>query len=57
MKHVLPALAFYAKYPGWQSYNHRDRATVRAVNSLTKRGFLELSKETKQARFTGKTGV
>lgn len=57
MKHILSTLAFYAKYPGWQSYNRRCRSTVRAVKSLASKGYLELSEGTGQARFTGKTFV
>ena len=55
MKHILPTLAFYVQHPGWQSYNPRYHSTVRAIKSLVARGFLELSEETHQARFTGKT--
>ncbi len=51
---TLATLAFYAAHPGWQSFDKRDRNTVRAVHRLTCLGFLELSEGTNQARFTGK---
>ena len=55
MKHVLATLAFFANHPGLHSFNRKNRATVRAVRSLEKRGFLSVSWETGQAEFTGKT--
>ena len=54
MTNILNTLAFFAKYSdGWHSYSG-DRATVSAVKSLVKRGYLEVN-EFNQARFTGKT--
>jgi hypothetical protein len=50
----LATLAFYAKYPGWHTYDKRHRATVRAVKSLMMQGFLEVDSPLKMARFTGK---
>ena len=43
MKHMLNALAFYATYPGWHSFDTKDRATVLAVRSLERQGFLEVN--------------
>ena len=54
MTNILNTLAFYAKYEGWHSYDKNDRATVSAIKSLVKRGYLEVN-EFNQARFTGKT--
>jgi hypothetical protein len=51
---TLATLAFYAKYAGWHSYNTTHRATIRAVHSLSKRGFLEVDSDLHMARFTGK---
>ncbi len=51
MKHVLAALAFYARHPGWHSYAPLWR---KQIASLERLGFLEVSHETKKARFTGK---
>ncbi len=53
MKNILAVLAFYVKLPGWHSFNSKNRATVRAVKSLEKLGYLELNKFS-QARHTGK---
>ena len=53
MKHILATLAFFAKHEGLHTFA-RTPAMVRAVRSLEKRGFLEVSWETSQARFTGK---
>jgi hypothetical protein len=53
MKHILSTLAFYAKHESWQSFNRRSRATCAAVQSLARRGYLEVN-EFHQARFTGK---
>lgn len=52
MTNILNTLAFYAHYAGWHSYDKTDRATVSAINSLVKRGYLEVN-EFGQARFTG----
>ena len=54
MKLILATLAFYAKYPGWYSYDYRHRGTVNAIKSLVKRGYLEVN-EFHQAKYTGKT--
>lgn len=42
-KHVLSMLKFAIKYPGWQGYDRRDRATVRAVRSLVRDGLIEVN--------------
>jgi len=49
----LATLAFYVKYDGWHSYNHRNK---RSVMALVKKGFLVVN-ENGQARFTGKTSA
>jgi len=49
MKQLL-ALSFFARYPGWWTFNKSERRTILA---LEKKGFLEVSGD--QARFTGKT--
>ena len=54
MTNILNTLAFYSNNPGWHSYDSRDRATKAAINSLVKRGYLEVN-GFNQARFTGKT--
>jgi hypothetical protein len=51
---TLTTLAFYAKYPGWHSYDKTHRATVRAVHSLGKLGFLDIDLSLNMAKFTGK---
>lgn len=50
MKQLL-TLAFYAKYPGYHSFN---KSMTKQVKRLVELGFLELN-EFNQARFTGKT--
>jgi hypothetical protein len=52
MNNILSTLVFYVKYPTWGTYDKRDRATVRAVNSLVRMGYLETN-EFNQARWTG----
>lgn len=55
MTNILNTLVFYVQYSnGWHSYDKTDRATVSAIKSLVKRGYLEVN-EFNQARFTGKT--
>lgn len=54
MKHTLATLAFYAKHPGWHSYDRKCRVTVRAVLRLTALGYLEHDADCYSARFTGK---
>jgi hypothetical protein len=51
---TLSTLAFFVKCEGWHSFNPKCRATVRAVRSLAKRGFLEIAEGLNMARFTGK---
>lgn len=52
MKHIVSAAIFFAKNPGPQCYNHRCRATVRAIKSLEKLGKLKVY-PTNQAEFIG----
>ncbi len=54
---ILATIAFYASNPGWQSFNPRCKVTARAIKRLGELGFLEISWETSQARFTGKVFV
>jgi len=42
LENILNAMAFYALHPGWHSFDTNDRATVRAIESLRKRGFLKV---------------
>lgn len=49
MTNILNALVFYATHPGWHSFDARDRATVSAIKSLERRGFIEVASD--QARF------
>lgn len=51
MKNILNTLAFYVKYPGWHSFDTKDRGTVAAVKSLVKRGYLRINGC--QAKYTG----
>ena len=53
MGHILATLAFFAKYPGRHAFA-RDRATVAAIRSLERRGFLVVDWPTRTAEFTGK---
>lgn len=53
INHSYATLAFYARYPGWQSFSKICPSTKRAIADLKKRGFLEVN-EFYQARFTGK---
>ena len=50
MKNILDALAFYASHPGWHSFDGKDKTTLSAIDSLKKRGFIEVLSS--QARFT-----
>jgi len=51
---TLSTLTFFVKWEGWHSFNPKCLATVRAVRSLAKRGFLEIANGLNMARFTGK---
>ena len=42
MTNILATLAFYTTYPGWHSFDSKDRATANAIKSLEKRGYLEV---------------
>lgn len=53
MKNILSTLAFYASNPGWQTFA-KKHFQINAIKSLEKRGFLEVSWGTSQARFSGK---
>ncbi len=53
--YLVATMAFYAKYQGWQSFNPKNKITVKCVKRLESKGFLELSLDTNQARHTGKT--
>lgn len=44
------ALEFCQRYAGWHSYK-TDRATLRALKGLERRGHIEINQETKQFRF------
>ena len=41
-KNMRHTLAFAKKYPGWQCYDKRCRATVDAIRRLVRRGLIEL---------------
>jgi len=56
MKYLLATLAFFTKYPGWNSFSKTDINTKRAVKKLVSLGYLEINKFN-QARFTGKIFV
>lgn len=49
-KKQLLALAFYARYTGWHTYNLNE---LPCIKSLVDLGFLETN-EFRQAKFTGK---
>jgi len=51
-KALLATLAFYAHYPGWHTFNHRDTPTWNAVQKLVDLGYLET--KSFQAQFRGK---
>jgi hypothetical protein len=47
----LATLAFFAKYPGWNTFH---KSMIKQIKRLEQLGFLEVN-ELNQARFTGKT--
>jgi len=55
MKNILSTLAFYVSVKERHSYNPKDKATVRAINSLEKQGYLHVNRAFNQAIWTGKT--
>lgn len=48
---LLHRLAFYASYPGWQSFAG-DKATVKLIKSLENKRFLKVIWKNRQAQFT-----
>jgi len=49
--HQVRLLEFVEKYRGWHAFG-RDRATLRAVAGLERRGCLAVDRDTQQMRFT-----
>jgi len=54
MKHILPTLAFYAKYSNQRHAFSKNRAMVAAIKSLERSGFLLVDWPSKTAIFSGK---
>ena len=46
-KHQVRLLGFAERYPGWHSYAN-DRATLRAIAGLERRGSIIVSRDTRQ---------
>lgn len=46
-KHLM---TFLADWPGWHTYNKKDKATARAVASLHKRGLIQVNQFNQIAR-------
>lgn len=42
-KNMKHALAFARRYPGWNSYDRRNRATVAAITRLARWGLVEMT--------------